>query len=273
MNSMNSAERFLQDFHQRRPGTTPPAFSGLSLPGRGSSYEMLVATLATAQPRARVLDLGCGDGFLLELLAREYPEARLIGVDMSATELQAAHARLANRSVLLNERAQCLSMASGSVDAVVSHLALMLMSDIEQVLEEIHRVLAKGGQLSAIVGRAFLLGEPGQHYVQAFRAAARRDQLRPLPLVDPRTQSQSGWRALLDQRFTSLQFEELDLEWTPTFEELWDSLGETYDLDRLTPANRALMKSELRTATQPLLRADGTLLTGWGLLLIQARAA
>lgn len=100
---------------------------------------------------------------------------------MSATELQAAHTRLANRSVLLNERAQCLSIATGSVDAVVSHLALMLMSDIEQVLEEIHQVLAKGGQLSAIVGRAFLLGEPGQRYLQALRAAARRDQLRPLP--------------------------------------------------------------------------------------------
>lgn len=117
------------------------------------------------------------------------------------------------------------------------------------------------------------MGEPGQHYLQAFRAAARRDQLRPLPLVDPRTQSQRGWRALLDHSFTSLHFEELDLEWTPTFEELWDSLAETYDLDRLTPANRALMKSELRTATQPLLRADDTLLTGWGLLLIQATAA
>lgn len=270
---MNSAERFLQDFHQRRPGTTPPAFAGLSLPGRGSSYDMLVATLTTDQARAQILDLGCGDGFLLDLLARKYPEAKLTGVDMSTTELAAARARLADRGLLLHERAQSLSLATGSVGAVVSHLALMLMSDIDQVLGEVHRVLATGGQLSAIVGRSFLLGELGQQYLQVFRAAARRDQLPPLPLVDPRTQSQSGWRDLLSTNFTALQFEELDLAWTPTFEELWDSLGETYDLDRLTPANRALMKNELHSATQPLLQADGTLLTGWGLLLIQAKAA
>ncbi|WP_207167082.1 MULTISPECIES: class I SAM-dependent methyltransferase [Pseudomonas] len=273
MNSMNSAERFLQDFHQRRPGTTPPAFSGLSLPGRGSSYDMLAATLATARPGAQLLDLGCGDGFLLDLLARQYPAARLVGVDMSTTELQAARARLGERSMLLNERAQSLSLATDSVDAVVSHLALMLMSDIEQVLAEVHRVLARGGQLSAIVGRSFLLGEPGQRYLQAFRAAAQRDRLAPLPLVDPRTQSPSGWQELLARHYRDVQFEELDLEWTPTFEEFWNSLGETYDLDRLTPATCTLMKDELHGAMQPLLRTDGTLLTGWGLLLIQARAA
>nr|BFD39723.1 class I SAM-dependent methyltransferase [Pseudomonas sp. FFPRI_1] len=270
---MNRAERFLQDFHQRRPGTTPPAFSGLGLPGRGSSYDMLAATLAAAQPGAQLLDLGCGDGFLLDLLARQYPEARLIGVDMSTTELQAARLRLTERCVLLNERAQSLSLASGSVDAVVSHLALMLMSDIEQVLAEVHRVLARGGQLSAIVGRSFLLGEPGQRYLQVFRAAAQRDRLAPLPLVDPRAQSQDGWRQLLARHYRDVQFEELDLEWRPSFEEFWDALGQTYDLDRLKPATCSLMKDELHRAIQPLLRTDGTLLTGWGLLLIQANAA
>ncbi|MCE4053723.1 class I SAM-dependent methyltransferase [Pseudomonas sp. Au-Pse12] len=270
---MNSAERFLQDFHQRRPGTTPPAFAKLSLTGRGSSYDMLAATLTAQRPEARLLDLGCGDGFLLDLLAGHCPTARLLGVDMSATELEAAHTRLAGRALLLNERAQSLSLTSASVDAVLSHLALMLMSDIEQVLQEIHRVLVPGGQLSAVVGRQFLLGELGPHYLQAFRAAARRDQLAPLALVDQRTQSEDGWRQLLGRHFRSLHFEPLDLPWTPTFEELWDALGDTYDLDRLTPANQALMKNQLHDSTRHLQRADGTLPTGWGLWLIQARAA
>ncbi|MGC5702489.1 methyltransferase domain-containing protein [Pseudomonas sp. NFXW11] len=269
---MNSAERFLQDFHQRRPGTTPPAFAELRLAGRGCSYDMLAATLDALRPDARVLDLGCGDGFLLERLARQHPRAQLLGVDMSATELQAAQRRLAGRGLLLEERAQSLSLASASIDAVLSHLALMLMSDIDQVLQEIHRVLVPGGRLSAVVGREFLLGELGQHYLQVFRAAARRDQLAHLPLVDPRAQSERGWRELLSQHFTGLHFEELDLPWTPTFEELWNSLGDTYDLDRLTPANQRLMKNELHDATEHLQASDGTLSTGWGLLLIQARA-
>ncbi|MGE8416193.1 MAG: class I SAM-dependent methyltransferase [Pseudomonas sp.] len=269
---MNSAERFLQDFHQRRPGTTPPAFAGLRLGQRGCSYDMLAATLNPSRAEPRVLDLGCGDGFLLDLLARHHPSAQLIGVDMSATELQAAHVRLAGRGRLLEERAQSLSLASASIDAVLSHLALMLMGDLDQVLQEIHRVLVPGGQLSAVVGREFLLGELGQHYLQVFRAAARRDHLAFLPLVDPRAQSEDGWRHLLSRHFTALDFEALDLPWTPTFEELWNSLGDTYDLDRLTPANRARMKQELHDATRHLQRADGTLPTGWGLLLIQARA-
>ncbi|AZC22682.1 class I SAM-dependent methyltransferase [Pseudomonas sessilinigenes] len=270
---MNPVERFLQDFHQRHPGTTPLVFSALELPGRGSSYDILASTLhSTASSKSQLLDLGCGDGFLLDLLARKFPQAQLFGIDMSPTELKAARIRLGQTGTLLNERAQELSLSDDSIDATVSHLSLMLMSDIEKVLQEVHRILVSGGQFSAIVGREFLLGELGPCYLRAFRNAAHRDRLPTLPLVDPRTHTQSGWRRLLEDHFTSLQFEELNLEWTPDFDELWESLAYTYDLDRLTPTSQTLMKNELHSATQPLLRADGTLVTGWGLLLIQAKA-
>lgn len=266
------AEQFLQDFHQRRPGTTHPAFAALSIAGRGSSYAVLASIVDPETPSQTVLDIGCGDGYLLHLLAEQQPSLGLIGVDMSHTELSAARQRLGARGQLLHERAQSLSLPSASVDVALSHLALMLMDDLEQVLGEIHRVLRPGGTLAAVVGRRFLLGELGELYTQAFRSVARDHARTRFPMGDPRTQSQAGWGELLASRFSAVQFDELDLEWNPNFDELWASLNDTYDLDQLTPKGQALLRQLLAVAVIPLQREDGSIPTGWGLRLIRATA-
>src|SRR5688572_23055061 len=43
-----------------------------------------IAEIVTAQRPARVLDLGCGQGVLLDALARRIPEALLVGIDAVA---------------------------------------------------------------------------------------------------------------------------------------------------------------------------------------------
>lgn len=273
MHSPSQAEQFLQDFHQRRPGTTPEAFAALSIPGVGSSYAALVATLPSSSSPLSVMDLACGDGYLLQLLAEQKPELQLIGVDMSKTELLAADARLDGRCRLLNERAQALSLATASVDVVLSHLALMLMDDIDAVLAQIHRVLRKGGHFACIVGRGFLLGDVGDAYLRAFRSVAREVDLAHLPMGDQRTASHNGWIALLEEHFSDIRCDDLDIEWTPDFAELWQALNGSYDLGRLTPSGISLLRQRLEIAATALQDADGRLATGWGLRLIRARAA
>nr|WP_307819098.1 class I SAM-dependent methyltransferase [Streptomyces sabulosicollis] len=123
---------------------TAEAFGrGRALDGRSSS-ELLCDRVAGSR---HVRDLGCGDGLLLELLARA-DGRRLAGLDLSPRSLALARRRPALSAARLEEgRAQALPFADDSFDACVSHLALMLMGEIEQVAAEIARVLCPGGVL------------------------------------------------------------------------------------------------------------------------------
>ena len=273
MYSPSPAERFFEDFHQRRPGATSAAFAHLRSDRHESSYAALAATLLPSSSPLTVLDLACGNGYLLKLLDELRPgRLHLIGVDMSQTELDVARSKLPNDVRLLKERAQALSITTASVDVVVSHLALMLMDDIERVLGEIHRVLRKEGTVVAIVGRGFLLGPVGETYSQVFREVAAQDALAHLPMGDPRMRTETGWLELFNKDFEAVTFEDIDVSWQPDFAELWQSLSETYDIDRLTPAARVQLKERLSTSISTLEQPDGTYVTGWGLRMIQARA-
>lgn len=164
-----------------------------------------------------------------------------------------------------------MSLAGGSIDVVVSHMALMLMDDIEAVLSEIHRVLIPDGRFAAIVGRTFLLGEANDIFLDIFRPIAKVD-LRPMAMGDRRTRSIDGWTGLLDSNFHDLKMEDVDVPWQPTLDELWGALIETYDIDRLSGAARLKLREALVGELSSMLDREGRLRTGWGLRLIEARA-
>ncbi|WP_339545685.1 class I SAM-dependent methyltransferase [Pseudomonas sp. RA_35y_Pfl2_P32] len=271
MHVPSPAERFLEDFHQRRPGTTSTAFAHLRSEQHESSYAALAATLPDSSASLSVLDLACGNGYLLALLEQLYPQRlQLVGVDISQAELDEARTRLPGSACLLKERAQALSIGTASVDVVVSHLALMLMDDIELVLSEIRRVLRKDGKVAIVVGRGFLLGAVGDAYLQVFRQVAQQDALAHLPMGDPRMRTEEGWRGLFSSDFDQVTVQNIDVSWQPDFAELWQSLSATYDVDRLTPAARGQLQERFKSAIDHLPHADGTFVTGWGLRLIQA---
>ena len=67
-----------------------------SLPGRSEHLEMLITLLGQVQPAGlRVLDLGCGDGVVAEMVLTRLPDSYVAGVDLSPPMLEAAAARLA----------------------------------------------------------------------------------------------------------------------------------------------------------------------------------
>jgi ubiquinone/menaquinone biosynthesis C-methylase UbiE len=272
-----SAETYLRDFHRRCTGATYRAFG--NLPARSarigylSSYHALAHRIPNDNASRTVLDLACGDGTLLKLLSgRGHPSTKLIGVDMSEGELAAARVVLTPDVSLMHERAQHLPLEDGSVDHILSHMALMLMDDVEQVIGEMSRVLKQGGGFAAVVGRTFLIGDVANAVNEVFRPIAKT-HLQPLSIGDVRTRSETGWLELLDKGFTGIEFEDLDVDWFPTPEQLWQSLLETYDVDRMSEEARAQYRRELLTALARLQRADGTLQTGWGLRLVQARVS
>ncbi|MGK5055892.1 class I SAM-dependent methyltransferase [Janthinobacterium sp. LB2P49] len=277
MTLLTAAETYLQDFHQRQVGVTSAAFAHLPASSRtgswASSYDVLTSLVPAVDTPLSVLDLACGDGHLLGLLAaRRQPRLHLLGVDMSQAELAAARATLPASVLLQQGRGQALDLPSASVDYLVSHMALMLMDDIEQVVREMRRVLRPGGQFAAIVGRTFLLGEVNDVFMRVFKPIAS-DALPPLRFGDRRTASEAGWRELLDASFADLASDDIDVPWMPMPAELWAALTDTYDIDRLDDDARQRLRSAFMDAVAPLQNGDGKIATGWGLRLVRARAA
>lgn len=277
MPPLTAAETYLQDFHQRQVGVTSAAFAHLTAHSPAaawtSSYEVLTSLVPALDTPLSVLDLGCGDGHLLGLLAaRRQPQLQLLGVDMSQAELAAARATLPASVLLQQGRGQALDLPSASLDYLVSHMALMLMDDIEQVMREMRRVLRPGGQFAAIVGRTFLLGEVNDVFMRVFKPIASTE-LPPLRFGDRRTGSEAGWRELLDAGFADAEFDDIDVPWTPTPGELWTALLDTYDIDRLDDEARRRLRIAFLDAAAPLQDGDGKIATGWGLRLVRARAA
>ncbi len=104
----------------------------------------------------RVLDLGCGTGASLTALRERYPQALVVGADLSEPMLRVG--RQANRrwrwtlpflrgarQALLAAEAAALPLPASSVGLCWSNLMLHWVDDPLPVLREAHRVLEVGG--------------------------------------------------------------------------------------------------------------------------------
>ncbi|MGE3835128.1 MAG: class I SAM-dependent methyltransferase [Acidimicrobiia bacterium] len=91
---------------------------------------------------ARILDVGCGTGLMLDELA---PRGRAVGVDVSATALD--FCRLRSAPALLRADGGRLPVGDGEVDAVTAIGVIEHLDDDRAALEEWRRVLRPGGGL------------------------------------------------------------------------------------------------------------------------------
>jgi len=148
--------------------------------------------LAEAQrPVRRLLDVGCGPGTLCIELARQLPEAEIVGADLSAPMLETARkgareAGLAERVSFQPGDAADLPFEEGSFDAVVSVDTLNCVLDPRAMLSQCARVTAAGGTvLVATPRRGFLA-----YLVRVFRTGFTPDEMtrmaRDAGLASPR---------------------------------------------------------------------------------------
>lgn len=134
------------------------------------------AVVELLAPRAgeRILDLGCGDGVLTEMLAAA--GAEVIGVDASPEMVAAAKARGVDARVM---DGQVLTF-DGEFDAVFSNAALHWMLDPPAVAAGVFRALKAGGRF---------VGEQGGAGNIAQLRGALREVLNahgyPVPAEDP----------------------------------------------------------------------------------------
>ncbi len=150
----------LKSVHRAHPGFTESCAWRCRNRRGLNSYQWL-AGLAALPARVRVLDLACGSGVLTELLSQEAPSgSEILGVDMCSEELALARTRVLGRRRpgrrvavrFLEAMAQDMGfLADASVDVVLCHWALTLVSPLEPVLAEVARVLKPGGVFGSIV--------------------------------------------------------------------------------------------------------------------------
>lgn len=94
-----------------------------------------------------VLDLGCGDASLGEMLLQQGCKSYL-GIDGSQEMVRRAEVSLQNlRGKVVLQNMEELSLPAGSVDLVVSRLALHYLEDLEAVLRSCRDALRPGGRL------------------------------------------------------------------------------------------------------------------------------
>lgn len=264
MPTTSRTEAFLTDFHNAHPGLTAEVFGALPVVFRGStfpsSYDVLAAVVPGSGVPIQVLDLACGDGFLLaKLAARVEPGLALSGVDMNAAELNLARTHLPPVVVLQQAKAQALPFLPETFDYVLCHLAIMLMDDIEHVMLEVRRVMKPGAVFAAIVGAPPPPSAAFTAYVDALTRHPLQGEHAGFRLGDRRFRHPDGIREVLSLAFHHVAIEEIHIPRRLTPDELWRWYLSMYDLHLRSETGQREIEREFKAAAAPLCGADGRL--------------
>lgn len=97
---------------------------------------------------AECLDVGCGTGRLLELIAHQFPHFRLTGLDLADQMLLQAAARLPSSVCLLQGDAEKLPFSDGCFDLLLSSSTFQWLPSLPKCFLELHRVIRPGGSVA-----------------------------------------------------------------------------------------------------------------------------
>ncbi|MEM9457848.1 MAG: class I SAM-dependent methyltransferase [Myxococcota bacterium] len=255
---MNHGE-ILKRYHAT-PGMTPLSLQNWEDRAGRTSYEVIAARTVGLSRSTRLLDLGCGDGFLLEVLARRGFND-LVGVDLSAEELAAARERLGPQVKLHQAAATTMPLAPHSIGAVLSHMALMLMPTLPRVLAELARVLEPAGALIAVTNQSTedRVYEP---YRKLLHHITGKSGMQRLRMGDARIYTHDGLRELFaGSRFDtcSLNTDDFELQIRTSPKQLWTRLRLSYDVFQLSAGAQAELERRLLRAWAPLVDSEGLL--------------
>ncbi len=145
--SVSDWNEHLVEFHRHFTDATSGPLTILRTSEGLTSYEALAGAVRDIAPNAQsVLDVGCGDGILLERMAQSFPhDVALAGVDLCDAEIE--------RAAVRNPRARllCADVATFApeqeFDVVVSHLVFGILPNLRSVLARLRDMLTSNGVL------------------------------------------------------------------------------------------------------------------------------
>jgi SAM-dependent methyltransferase len=257
---------YLRDFHDRHPGITAHAFGrGRCTDGR-SSYQVLSDAVAG---RTRVLDVGCGDGALVATT----PAPLVAGVDLSGVDLIAARRRRPSM-ILARATAQNLPFRAGTFDACTSHLSLMLMNDVDQVVAELSRVLEPGGVFAAVLPAKPLGGDVLEVFIALARPILIEVHKRLPELGNGRITTLEGFtQVMCDGGFVAPTWQEITLDLSGAPDDVWSFLTSTYDTADVPREKLDELRARFDETVTPLRAQNGDLPCRNRLIVATALAA
>lgn len=182
-----------------KPSPSPRAGSGQMFDGIAERYDLLnrvisfgvdqswrqqtVAALDLAQAESpTVLDLATGTGDLALLVAKNYPRARVIGLDPSVRMMEVGRQKVATRGrsdaiSFVEGDAQNLPFEDNTIDGLTMAFGIRNVPDRPLALREMARVLRPGGKAGILelsepqTGMLGALGRFHMHHVVPFLGA------------------------------------------------------------------------------------------------------
>jgi ubiquinone/menaquinone biosynthesis C-methylase UbiE len=168
---MMAPDRDIAAFNQRAPGYEDGWLGRLHHEIANRTADLALA----CSPARRILDVGCGTGFLLREFAVRAPEAvELAGIDPAASMIETARATASDDRLRFSVGvAERLPYRGEAFDLVVSTTSFDHWADQQAGLAECARVLAPGGhlvladQFSALLWPTLLAGRRGKARTRA----------------------------------------------------------------------------------------------------------
>ena len=155
--------------------TTPPAGNKLKHESKNpiqvaliDNFKRQAATFLRIVGPKTVLDLGCGEGFMLDAMLRAGIDAEFTGIDLSETALHEARLRLGDRATLEHADARQLVSDGRTFDMVMMLEVLEHIPDPAQMFP-ILKKLARNHVLLSVPHEPFFRGLNflrGQHFTR-----------------------------------------------------------------------------------------------------------
>lgn len=157
---------------------------------------------------SRILDVGCGTGYLTAKAKFYFPEAQVLGLDFAEGMLTKAQEKHENINWLAADAGQ-LPLKDKSIDIIVSNLAYQWVFDLQFALADARRVLSKEGVFAATLFGFYTCDE----LFSSLQATGTSEQeFKRLPKMEDVKESlaQAGFlKAQLDYERIHIQFKDL----------------------------------------------------------------
>ena len=117
---------------------------------------------------AKILDVGSGPGQLLCDIAKQFPDANLVGIDPSQLSTKLAAGRISEsgftgRINLINEKIQDCPQELESLDCAIAMGATHAIGNFAETLKQFMKWVKPGGL--ALIGEGFWMQDPPQAYL------------------------------------------------------------------------------------------------------------
>jgi 2-polyprenyl-3-methyl-5-hydroxy-6-metoxy-1,4-benzoquinol methylase len=115
----------------------------LSLPGEQGHNQTLVDFMVSANKNKTILDVGCGEGLLLDYLDR-WGYQRYVGIDFSDVALRNASKRADSKTYFISGLAETF-VPDGQFDSIIFNECLYCFADPMQVMRRYEHYLTRDG--------------------------------------------------------------------------------------------------------------------------------